>query len=106
MNIKTPKNIGNNNIQKNDSQSVNNNNELMREIKKFNLRFNYGNNNKNEYGKKISKENKGKKLIKKKLSQNTQNTKSAEQTKYSCRRNRINMANCQLNNMENNCFIF
>jgi hypothetical protein len=102
LNISTLKSIGNNNIQKNDSQSVNNNNELMREIKKFNLRFNYGNNIKNECGKKISKENKAKKLIKK-LSQNN---KSAEQTKYSILKNRINIANCQLNNMENNCLIF
>ena len=44
LNISQIKNLDNNNIQKNNSHSVTNNNKLMREIRKFNLRFNYGNN--------------------------------------------------------------
>ena len=95
LNINAPKNISNNN-----SQSVSNNNELMREIKKFNLRFNNGNYG---YGEKTSKTNKTKKLIKMKL---PQINKSAEQTKYAYPKKRINRTNCQVNNMENNCFIF
>ena len=103
FNIGIPENISNNNMQKNDSQSATYNNELMREIKNFNLRFNYGNNIKYGYGEKMSKQNKTKKLIEMKL---PQNNKSEEQIKYSNLKNRINTTNCQLNNMDNNCFIF
>ena len=88
LNIKTPKNFNN---MKNESQSVTNNNELMREIKNFNLRFNYRNNN----------DEKRKKNIRR--MKVTQSNKSAEQTKCSYFKKRINI---QLNNTENNCFIF
>jgi len=88
----TPKNIGNNN-------------ELMREIKNFNMRFNYGNNIKNGHGVKTSKKNKMKKFEK---TIRKPNNKSEEQIKYSNinNKNKINLVNSQLNNNENNCFIF
>ena len=81
----TPKNIGNNN-------------ELMREIKNFNMRFNYGNNIKTGHGVKTSKKNKMKKFEK---AIRKPNNKSKEQTKYS------HLNNKNRNNYnENNCFIF
>ena len=104
LNISPFKKISSNNIQKKNSQSVTNNNELMKELKNFNLRYNYNYNH--EYGSKFGeekwKQNKTKRIIRKKLSQVNQ---SADHNKMLNLKNKMNRVKHQ-NNNENNCFIF
>ena len=100
FNISPFKKISSSNIEKKNSQSVSNNNELKKELKSFNLKYNYEYNTK--YGEEKWKQNKTKRLFKKKLSQVNQ---SADHNKMLNLKNRINRIKHQ-NNTENNCLIF
>ena len=100
FNISPFKKISSNNIQKKNSQSVTNNNELKKELKSFNLKYNYEYSTR--YGEEKLKQNKTKRLIKKKLSQVNQ---SADHNKMLNIKNKMNRVKHQ-NNTENNCFIF
>ena len=100
FNISPFKKISSNNIQKKNSQSVTNNNELSKELKSFNLKYNYEYSTKD--GEEKWKQNKTKRLIKKKLSQVNQ---SADHNKMLKIKNKMNRVKHQ-NNTENNCFIF
>ena len=104
FNISPFKKISSNNIQKKNSQSVTNNNELMKELKTFNLRYNYNYENGAKYGEEKWKQNKTKRIIRKKLSQVNQ---SADHNKMLNLKNKINRVKQRNNNNnENNCFIF
>lgn len=107
FNISPFKKMSSSNIQKKNSQSVTNNNELMKELRSFNLKYNYNNNYNYEYNTKYGeekwKQNKTKRLIKKKLSQVNQ---SADHNKMLNLKNKINRVKHRNNNNENNCLIF
>ena len=99
FNISPFKKISSNNIQKKNSQSVANNYELNKELKSFNLKYNYDYNTK--YGEEKWKQNKTKRIIRKKLSQVNQ---SADHNKMLKLKNKIDRVKHR-NNNENNCFI-
>ena len=78
----------------------------MKELKNFNLRYNYNYNHEygSNFGEEKWKQNKTKRIIRKKLSQVNQ---SADHNKMLNLKNKINRVKQRNNNNnENNCFIF